>query len=283
MLSSMKIKKLMIWTRAMFMKKKLRQRYRRLALTLLTHQFVEAQKWGVSYSVFDNEEMLEHSIKCIRDHVDYVNVVYQLESWYGNPASETLLPTLNALKEKGLINELIEYKADPSIKAGRQERNKRNMGLERAKKAGVSYFMTMDCDEFYIGSEVEKAKEFIIRRHITHSIINIFNYFTPTLLSLEQPQGYVHFFSRITKRSKLVRNNKHLIALTDQTRILSHYSGSRYFFLQSIAMHHMTMYRKDIAKKVQNTSSPEYFKSIKQPKNCVQVEDLFHLEGIFDD
>ena len=48
-------------------------------------------------------------------------------------------------------------------------------------------------------------------------------------------------------------------------------------------MHHMTMYRKDIAKKVQNTSSPEYFKSIKQPKNCVQVEDLFHLEGIFDD
>ena len=42
------------------------------------------------------------------------------------------------------------------------ECEKRNIGLKYAKKAGVDYFMTMDCDEFYIKEEVEKAKRFII-------------------------------------------------------------------------------------------------------------------------
>ena len=33
-------------------------------------------KLGVSYNLFDGEELLESSIKSIRDNVDYVSVVY---------------------------------------------------------------------------------------------------------------------------------------------------------------------------------------------------------------
>lgn len=283
MLLDFKIKKMMINLRAIFMKRRLRHRYRHIALAFLTYKTVQACKWGVSYSVFDNEEMLEYSIKSIRKQVDYVNVVYQLESWYGNPASENLIPTLNALKKKGLIDELIEYKANPTIKAVNQERNKRNMGLEHAKKAGVNYFMTMDCDEFYIDRELEKAKHFIVKNSITYSYVDIFNYFSPTLRSIYPAVSYVNFFSKITKSSKLVDSNKHSIALVDPTRMLGHLYNSKYYFMNSIAMHHMTMYRKDILKKMTNSTCKQFYTSIPESKGYMKVEDIFTLERIFDD
>ena len=34
-------------------------------------------KIGVSYNLFDGEELLESSIKSIRKNVDYISVVYQ--------------------------------------------------------------------------------------------------------------------------------------------------------------------------------------------------------------
>lgn len=90
-------------------------------------------KFGVSYSIFDGEELLEASIKQIRGCVDYINVVYQLKSWYGDKANENLLPLLNNLKNKGLIDELIEFKPDFSLEAWQNETNKRNLGLSAAK------------------------------------------------------------------------------------------------------------------------------------------------------
>lgn len=69
-------------------------------------------KWGVSYSVFDGEELLEASLRNIRPHVDYINVIWQKESWYGAPANADLYPLLLKLKDAGLIDELIEYKVN---------------------------------------------------------------------------------------------------------------------------------------------------------------------------
>ena len=40
-------------------------------------------KLGISYSVWDGEELLEQSIKQIRPVADYINVVWQKLSWYG--------------------------------------------------------------------------------------------------------------------------------------------------------------------------------------------------------
>ena len=45
-------------------------------------------KWGVSYSIFDGIELLEHSIKSIRNSCDYINVVYSNISWYGNKTND---------------------------------------------------------------------------------------------------------------------------------------------------------------------------------------------------
>ena len=43
---------------------------------------------GVSYNVFDGEELLEGSIFQIRNEVDYISVVYQSISNFGHPCDE---------------------------------------------------------------------------------------------------------------------------------------------------------------------------------------------------
>ena len=58
---------------------------------------------GVSYNVFDGEEHLENSILCIRENVDFICVVYQVTSNYGE-FREDLEPYLLDLKQRGLID-----------------------------------------------------------------------------------------------------------------------------------------------------------------------------------
>ncbi|MCL1786203.1 MAG: hypothetical protein FWG39_03590, partial [Alphaproteobacteria bacterium] len=106
-------------------------------------------RWGVTYSVYDGLEILEASIRSIRPHVDYVNVVYSDISWYGVPAGPELLPLLKKLKKAGLIDELIKFDFEPTEHSGGHlETQKRQMGLDAAKGA-CDYLLLSDADELY--------------------------------------------------------------------------------------------------------------------------------------
>ena len=73
-------------------------------------------KLGVSYNIFDGEELLEGSIRQIRDNVDYISVVYQTISNFGNPCSPGLELMLKNLKSIGLVDELFLYM--PNLNGG---------------------------------------------------------------------------------------------------------------------------------------------------------------------
>jgi len=248
-------------------------------------ELVKQASWGVSYSVFDGEELLEDSIKSIRDSVNYINVVYQRHSWYGNPANPKLLKTLNDLKKRGLIDELIEYVPDYNIYAGKQERKKRNIGLSYAKKRGIDYFMCMDTDEFYIEDDVRKAKSYIIKNGVTHSFCPVVAYATPTRRSLIPGGCFVQFFSHIGPLSKL-KYNKHNVALVDPTRQLNHIPFAKYYVLPQLEMHHMTGYRKNMTQKLKNSSfgdinnmDAKIFNKLLF-SNSVNVEDRFNIRKL---
>ena len=66
-------------------------------------------KLGACYNVFDGEELLEASIISIRDNVDFVVVVYQTISNFGYSCDKGLLPLLEGLVRKGLVQELVHY------------------------------------------------------------------------------------------------------------------------------------------------------------------------------
>lgn len=275
-------KKIIALRSRLILDRSVRHRWKHIQNYVLVNKLNKSYKWGVSYSVFDGEELLESSIKSIRESVDYINVVYQTKSWYGNPGNPKLLQLLESLKKQGLIDEIIEYTPDYSISAGKQERTKRNMGLCAAKRACVDYFMTMDTDEYYLKDQMEQAKRYIIKAGISHSFCPVVAYATPTRRSLKPIGGFVQFFSRVTIWSKL-KFNVHNPALVDPTRQLNHVPFAKYFVLPKLEMHHMTAFRKDIDKKLKNSS----FKWVNNTKGsdfvsgldrtCIDVPNVFNI------
>lgn len=265
----------------MIFDKRKRHRWKWIQNQKALDELVKRASWGVSYSVFDGEELLEDSIKSIRDDVDYINVVYQRHSWYGNPANPKLVNILNDLKKRGLIDELIEYVPDYNVNAGKQERIKRNIGLSYAKKRGVDYFMCMDTDEFYIQNDVRDAKNYIIKNGITHSFCPVVAYATPTRRSLTPGGCFVQFFSHIGPLSKL-KYNKHNVALVDPTRQLNHTPFAKYYVLPRLEMHHMTGYRKNMTQKLKNSSFRGVNNMPAKAFNNVLLSNSVKVKNIFD-
>ena len=277
-----------------------RKEYRNEKLTshinnINTKRLNAKHKWGVSYSVFDGHELLEKSILSIRESVDYINVVYQTTSWYGNKCDDDLLPALQRLKDAGLIDELIEYtyihKDGRSGHAPKYEKQKRSLGLNAAKKAGCTYFMTMDCDEFYFKDEMEKAKKYILMHNISHSFVIIYNYVLEPIYRKLNAEYYVPFFSRINKYSSFIpfHFDHYYICHVDPTRLLNKlilfkflifkiYGKYQPFILGNIAMHHMSSVRKNIMNKI-NNSSNEYAQSKMKTSYISALKEIESLKN----
>lgn len=213
-------------------------------------------KLGISYSVWDGEELLEQSIKQIRPVADYINVVWQKVSWYGKPCNPDLEKLLLKLKDNGLIDELIFFDPDLSANPSYNEINKRNIGLHAARRAGCTHFMTMDTDEFYDTTQLRAAYKDIIERNLTHTCCNIVSYITPTVRYRDYENFFVSFINRIDHGERFTFGAFHgyIPCLLDPTRKIKLRKKSRFCFLGNIVMHHMTHVRRDINKKVENST-----------------------------
>lgn len=256
--------------------------YREQQYQALKEKRLARARWGVSYSIYDGEELLASSIKAIREQVDYINVVYQLKSWYGEPAGPNLVSLLENLKREGLIDELVEYIPDLSLSPGTSERKKRNIGLKYARRNQCSHFMTMDCDEFYIKEEFQRAKSEIIRLGLSHSYCPFTNYgYKPTHFLIRRNCGFVPFFARVKPRSKLENRDKTAPCRVDSTRTMGTYFGAKERVLTGVMMHHMSLVRNDLAKKLNNTSCGK-FRIVKPTPPVIKSEDIVEVENIFN-
>ncbi|MBO7555197.1 MAG: hypothetical protein J6T41_04420, partial [Neisseriaceae bacterium] len=186
-------------------------------------------KLGVAYNLFDGEELLESSIKSIRDAVDYICVIYQQKSYYGENASKNIGEFLNELKDKDLINEIHLYERDflKSNDKHKFEREKRDMGLSFCKKSGCTHFMSMDTDEFYDIEQFIQAKDFIIRNKIETSAVPIYTYLkSPEYRMIRgyinphssDYQFFVPFIMKIYKYKRQKHNCEFYPCLVDPTR-----------------------------------------------------------------
>lgn len=239
-------------------------------------------KLGISYSVWDGEELLEQSIQQIRPVADYINVVWQRLSWHGQECSPDLESVLLHLKAKGLIDEIIYFEPDLSIIPAYNEVAKRNVGLTAAYKAGCTHFMTMDTDEFYDTKQFSDAWHDIIERNLSHTAVNIVAYITPTLRNSEYEDFFVPFIYKIKKHQKLrlACFKYHTPCLVDPTRQMPLRFFHRFCMLGGIVMHHMTCVRKDIYKKVCNSSYSVSERDKQELQNRCQISQSQKTAGI---
>ena len=218
-------------------------------------------KIGVSYNLFDGEELLESSINSVRKNVDYISVVYQTVSNFGNECDKSLVPLLEELKSKGLIDELFEYRPKVNKGGHYNEIKKRNLGLYLSEGANCTHHMAMDSDEFYTYEQFRFMKDEMLSGGFDSSACQMTTYYKDSKYRLEpKEEYYVTLPFKIRQGVEFVMGTNYPV-LVDPTRRME--AGNyRIFTREEIEMHHMSYVRKDIRKKLQNSSASPNFINI---------------------
>jgi hypothetical protein len=212
-------------------------------------------KIGVSYNIFDGEELLEGSIKQIRNLVDYISVVYQTTSNFGNPANPELPTLLERLKTDGLVDELFDYK--PKINKGGHynEITKRNIGLSLSKGVNCTHHMSMDSDEYYNIEQFNNLKKIVLEGDYDSSFCQMKTYYKEWNYQLDPPEDYyVSLLFKIKNDSEYIINAKAPV-LVDPTRRMSPINKPIVLKRDVIEMHHASYIRDNIRKKLENSSA----------------------------
>ena len=216
-------------------------------------------KLGVSYNLFDGEELLEGSIKQIRNQVDYISVVYQTISNFGNQCDPGLVSLLERLKSEGLVDELFEY--NPKINKGGHynEIQKRNIGLALSQGAGCTHHMSMDSDEYYLPSEFEYLKNKMIEGDYDSSYCQMQTYYKSWEYSLDPAETYyVSLIFKIKQDSNFVLMAPSPV-LVDPTRRMDPSNKPIILTREEIQMHHGSYIRNNIGTKLTNSSASVNF------------------------
>lgn len=213
-------------------------------------------KLAAIYSVYDSEELLEGSIRQIREHVDVVIVVVQSKSNWGESYNGGEKEAYR-LKEIGLIDHVIDYYPylwNDRLSGCKNETEKRKLGFHLAKLKGCTHYIHMDCDEYYFSHEFLKAKQWVIDNKLEASYCKIQSYVKYPTLALDNLEGYyVPFICEMQEGLK--HGFCEWPVLVDPTRKATH----RNIREADITMHHYTSIRKDIARKYRNSSAKQNF------------------------
>lgn len=223
------------------------------------------QKLGIAYNVFDGEELLPYSLQCIRDTADYIVVVYQSISNFGNE-NKNLLPLLEKLQKQNLIDELVEYKPLLNVvdeignflKLGSlNEQRKRNIGLEKCLENDCTIFSSMDTDEMYLSNSYNNAYKDFVDMGYDSSFCQMQTYYKKPDMVVNPSESYfVPLFYKISgKRKNLRFEFIHDYQIKcDGTRMIK--AGfPKVYSRDEIEMHHFSYVRNNIESKVYNSSA----------------------------
>lgn len=210
-------------------------------------------KLGCSYNLFDGEELLRDSVLSVRESVDYISVVYQTISNYGNECSTGLLDRLIDMQEEKLIDELFHYDPDLSKSPHHNELAKRNIGLHKSRDRDCTHHISMDADEFYDHDEFESLKVVTEELNLDSSACSLFTYYKNNYTILDPIENY--FVSLIFRiRPGVGYQIIPFSALVDPTRRQDP-GLFKLFGQDQIMMHHFSYVRNDIKKKLINSSA----------------------------
>lgn len=249
-------------------------------------------KLAAIYNVWDSEELLVPSMRRMADEVDLFIIVYQVVSNYGEEYSP-----LDTIVSAGLMEfnniRLARYTPKPGQNPGQSERDKRNLGIFLAKEHNCTHFLHLDCDEFY--KDFRNAKRQYISSGNDGSVCMLHTYFKKPTLRLEGIDNYyVPFIHKLHKKTQAGVGNYPFYV--DPTRKINTHDVA----LIQEPMHHMSWVRKDIKRKVRNSTArynierSQLLKDYMDPntgpgtilkdyqgQKLIEVEDIFNLGPLF--
>lgn len=209
-------------------------------------------------NLWDGGELLPYQLDNIAPMVDEVKVVYSNYSNYNEKMIHIFKP-----REKV---EYVNWEPDQGQSPHTNEINKRNFGLEVARDVGATHFIMLDCDEFYDEEEFEEEKERIYKYDLNGLVGSIIEYFGEPTLILPNCGTLIPFIHKVLPGLKYSfvdkkypfaydKDNK---ARIDPTRRLNISKGVEW---SGIKMHHYSWVRKDIERKIRNSSARKRLES----------------------
>lgn len=203
-------------------------------------------KLAAIYNVWDGEELLLGSIKCLKNEVDLFIIIWQDVSNFGEKYNP--LPEIERASTTLSVTTLLQ-KYTPTIGSGLEnEKRKRNIGLDMARQQGCTHFLHLDCDEYY--SNFAEAKELYHNSGLAGSVCRMHTYFKKPTLRLETQESYfVPFIHRLHPNT--TAGVKHYPFYVDPTRRINETHVGEL----PITMHHFSWVRKDIDRKARNSSA----------------------------
>ena len=240
-------------------------------------------KLGVSINYWDCGELLQSVVANIRPHAYHLSIVFQTHSNFGN-----IWGTADKMALERVMNSPIGVRPDAAIRCERpladinnpkllmlggiHETAKRNAGLDAARSAGCTHYMSMDADEFYIATELEMVKLLMDFPYASDgskydvAVCQMQTYYKSPSYRIVPPEDYyVPIMYRFTDSLKFVPTS--FPVLVDPSRRCE-VSNPLILSRNSCQMHHMSYVRSNIARKLINSSAMLNF-DVEQLKQCI--------------
>lgn len=244
-------------------------------------------KLAAIYNVWDGVELLEGSIKCIASHVDLIVIVYQTVSNFGE-AYDPIHEILTAVNKFPTVKFHIRHFTPNGINGAGNETAKRNIGLNIAREYCCTHFLHMDCDEYYLN--FGELKQEFIQSGLAGSVCRIMTYFSKPTLRLRSYDNYfVPFIHRLEQGTKA--GGREYSYYVDPTRRINVIGDTGMIGEKGDCMHHFSWVRKDIDRKVRNSSAraninkstllEDYHKATAGMFVAGYNQDLVEVENVF--
>ena len=184
-------------------------------------------------------------MNCLEDDADLFIIIWQDVSNFGEKYHDFYFSNFSNFKKP-----IYDFKYEPNlnISGAENETNKRNKGLEIAKYHNCSHFLHIDCDEYYENFRGSKQK--FLNSGAKGSVCKILTYFKKPTLRLENEDNYYVPFIHELKTGTIAGNQDYPFYV-DPTRKINESN----IFLLDVYMHHFSWIRKDIERKVRNSSA----------------------------
>lgn len=222
-------------------------------------------KLAAIFCVWDDIELLKHSIKNIELLVDGVLVIYSYKSNFGEWLAaghydEFLNPGFTTWHQ---------FEPSKGQEPRWNETKKRQYGLDKARELGYTHFICMDSDEFYIPEEFNADKKRFDDPKLLGLVGRVKCYFKSPTLTIGYDTTLVPLIHKITPNLRFEFNKNYPFAWTfvdgvpfthskkiriDPTRSMNINDGVEW---SKTTMHHYSWVRSDIQKKIRNSTARE--------------------------
>lgn len=243
---------------------------------------------GVAYNVFDGEELLVYSIQQIKKYVDYIVVVAQEKSNFGN-LNTNLRNKIKELQDLGLIDLVHWYEpkfvyednGTISLDNGvKNEQRKRQIGFDLCKEFGCTIFSSMDCDEIYDKEEYQFAKNDFVKGNYDSSFCQMKTFYKKPSFQVTPPETYyVPLFYKVKENSNFTFDfvPPYPVEIDPSRRMKA--GDCRIYTRNEIQMNHYSYVRSNIHSKINNSSSSSRISNLQKQQtinhfnNCKKVTD----------